>query len=38
MTTLGWIFMCTSLLFVWGGAIWCYAQVLRAPTPGQGGD
>lgn len=36
MTTLGWIFMSVSLCAVWGGAIWCYAKVLRAPSSGQG--
>ncbi|MCC7002689.1 MAG: MetS family NSS transporter small subunit [Gemmatimonadaceae bacterium] len=32
MTTLGWIFMALSLTMVWGGAFWCYRQVLKTPA------
>jgi hypothetical protein len=32
MTTLGWMFMITSLGFVWGLVLWCYKKVLSAPT------
>ncbi len=31
MTTLGWIFMALSLFCVWGGAFWCFRQVLSSP-------
>lgn len=31
MTTLGWIFMCVSLTFVWGLCAWCFYRVLTAP-------
>lgn len=30
MTTLGWVFLLTSLTFVWGLAGWCYYKVLTA--------
>lgn len=33
MTTGGWIFMCSSLTFVWVLAAWCYRRVLTAPEP-----
>lgn len=33
MTPLGWIFMLTSLVFVWGLTLWCFRQVLSAPEP-----
>lgn len=32
MTTLGWIFMCVSLAFVWGLCGWCFYRVLTAPA------
>lgn len=28
MTVLGWIFLLTSLTFVWGLTLWCFAKVL----------
>jgi hypothetical protein len=31
MTTVGWIFLFTSLTFVWGLAGYCYYRVLTAP-------
>lgn len=31
MTALGWVFMITSLAFVWGLMIWCFRKVLTAP-------
>lgn len=31
MTTLGWVFMFTSLACVWALVIWCYARLLRDP-------
>jgi hypothetical protein len=31
MTVLGWIFMLSSLSFVWGLALWCFKRVLSAP-------
>lgn len=31
MTTWGWIFMLTSLAFVWGATIWAYRRLLTAP-------
>lgn len=31
MNTLGWIFMLTSLAFVWGATIWAYRRLLSAP-------
>jgi hypothetical protein len=33
MEPLGWIFLVTSLTFVWGLAIWCFKKVLTAPAP-----
>lgn len=35
MTTLGILFMLSSLAFVWGLAIWCYYKVLTAPKNDQ---
>ena len=32
MTALGWIFLWSSLSFVWGLTGWCYYKVLSAPT------
>ena len=29
MNPLGWIFMVTSLTFVWGLTIWCFYRVLK---------
>jgi hypothetical protein len=31
MTTLGWIFLTLSLVFVWGLTAWCFYKVLTAP-------
>jgi hypothetical protein len=31
MTTGGIVFMCVSLAFVWGLALWCFKRVLAAP-------
>ncbi len=31
MTTLGWIFMTTSLTLVWSGTFWCFRKVLTSP-------
>lgn len=31
MTTLGWLFLGISMLFVWGLAGWCYYRVMTAP-------
>jgi hypothetical protein len=31
MTTLGWIFLITSNLFVWGLTGWCFYKVLTVP-------
>ncbi len=31
MNTWGWIFMLTSLTFVWGATIWAYKRLLSAP-------
>lgn len=28
MTPLGWVFLLTSLAFVWGLTIWCFYRVL----------
>ena len=35
MTSLGWLFLITSLAFVWGLALWCFYKVLtiREPPP-----
>ena len=33
MTTLGWIFLVSSLTFVWGLTGWCFHRVLNAPVP-----
>jgi hypothetical protein len=33
MTALGWIFLASSLAFVWGLAGYCYYRVLTAPPP-----
>ncbi len=32
MNTLGWIFMTTSLVLVWGGTFWCFSKVLSSPS------
>ena len=32
MTIGGWIFMLSSLAFVWGLTLWCFKRVLSAPT------
>ena len=36
MTASGWIFLVTSLAFVWGLTLWCYYKVLsfREEPPG----
>jgi hypothetical protein len=31
MTTLGWLFLAASMLFVWGLSGYCYYRVLTAP-------
>lgn len=31
LTTTGWIFMLSSLTFVWGLAFWCFRRVLAGP-------
>ena len=31
MTVLGWVFMFSSLAFVWGLMIWCFKRVLEVP-------
>ena len=31
MTTLGWIFLTLSMVFVWGLTAWCFYKVLTAP-------
>ncbi len=33
MTTLGWIFLIVSLLFVWGLTGWCFYKVLTLVEP-----
>lgn len=33
MTTIGFVMMLLSLVFVVGLAFWCYYRVLTAPTP-----
>lgn len=33
MSALGWIFMLSSLAFVWGLTLWCFRRVLSAPEP-----
>lgn len=39
MTTLGWIFLTVSLLFVWGLTGWCFYQVLtHVEPPGESSD
>lgn len=35
MTTAGWIFMFTSLAFVYTLAGWSYLRILKAPPPDQ---
>lgn len=35
MTTLGWIFMATSLTMVWAGTFWCFYKVLTSPQADQ---
>jgi len=35
MRPAGWIFMLTSLAFVWGLAIWCYIRVFRGGSSGR---
>ena len=32
MTVLGWLFLATSTLFVWGLTAWCFYRVLTAPA------
>ena len=32
MTIGGWIFMLSSLAFVWGLTLWCFQRVLSAPV------
>ena len=36
MTALGWLFLVSSLLFVWGLTLWCFYKVLsfREEPPG----
>lgn len=36
MTFLGWIFLVTSMAFVWGLTGWCYYRVLAAPADAEG--
>jgi hypothetical protein len=31
MTLLGWIFLITSLAFVWGLTLWCFYKILTLP-------
>ena len=31
MTAGGWVFLFSSLGFVWGLTVWCYYKVLTAP-------
>jgi hypothetical protein len=31
MTTLGWLFLTASMIFVWGLSGYCYYRVLTAP-------
>ena len=31
MTFLGWVFLVTSITFVWGLTIWCFKRVLSFP-------
>jgi hypothetical protein len=31
MTALGWLFLGTSMAFVWGLTFWCYYRVLKSP-------
>lgn len=31
MTAFGFVFMVTSLVFVWGLTFWCFKKVLTAP-------
>jgi hypothetical protein len=31
VTLLGWIFMLSSVSFVWGLTLWCFKRVLTAP-------
>jgi hypothetical protein len=31
MTFFGWVFLVTSLTFVWGLTIWCFRRVLSFP-------
>lgn len=33
LTTAGWSFMLSSLVFVWVLTIWCFKQVLATPKP-----
>jgi hypothetical protein len=33
MTILGWIFLGTSITFVWGLTIWCFKKVLSYEEP-----
>ncbi len=32
MTTLGWIFMISSLTLVWVGTFWCFYKVMTSPA------
>jgi hypothetical protein len=32
MSVLGWIFLATSLSFVWGLTGWCYYKILSSPA------
>jgi len=34
MSVMGWIFMLTSLAFVWGLTAWCFYRVLTLPPEG----
>jgi hypothetical protein len=33
MNAWGWLFMITSLGFVWGLTIWCFYKVVTSPEP-----
>ncbi len=34
MTLLGWVFLLTSISFVWGLTIWCFYKVLTTKEEG----